>query len=191
MIAIVIFTRRRGALLTHHRSKRQVLRQQMSEGGGWIDSCKWSTEDERWYAGLIAQCVGGHTADVAPSALLASLNTVPWTTCCQMVGNASEDGSYTDSAQTRWTDDRKQRWHAKNGAKKVYLHHRVVQLQPNRPRSGTDVVSHICGHCDCVRLEHIRYQSKREDTLDRAYHKRVKRLAERGIQVCPIRPELR
>ena len=163
----------------------------MREGGGWIDSSKWSAEEERWYAYLVAQCVGGRAADVAPSALLARLNTIPWTECCQMVGNASEDGSYTDTAQTRWTDDRKRRWHAKTGAKKEYLHHRIVQLQPNRPRSGTDVVSHICGRCDCVRLEHIRYQSKREDTLDRAYHKRVKRSAERGIKVCPTRPELR
>lgn len=163
----------------------------MSESGGWVDGSEWSTEEERWYAALIVQCAhDGDAASQAPSVVLARLKSQPWTECCQLVGNASEDGWYTDSAQQRWTSDRKGRWSAKVAKKKIYLHHRIVQLQPNRPRLSSDVVSHICGNCDCVRLEHIRYQSKREDTLDNAHHKRVKRLAERGIVVGQIRPQL-
>ena len=168
--------------------------QLMSLGGGWIRSAEWRAEDERWYADLIAQCDGVETsADApseAPSAVLARLNTRPWTECCHMIGNDSEDGWYTDGAHQTWTADRKGRWSAKIAKKKVYLHHRVVQLQPNRARRADDVVSHICGNCDCVRLEHLRYQPKREDTRDNAHHKRVQRLAERGIVLCKIRPEL-
>lgn len=108
-----------------------------------------------------------------------------------MVGDESLDGQYIDLAQQKWTADRKGRWSAQIAGKKEYLHHHVLNLQPNRPRlSDDDVVSHICGNCDCVRLEHLRIQSKREDTLDNAHHKRAKRLRERGIAVCSIRPEL-
>jgi len=165
----------------------------MAVEGGWLDASVLSAADARWYADLAAQCTPLKSSLEQPLAVLAEINLLPWTKCLHMVGDASEDGAYIDSKQQRWSDDRKGRWSGKISKNKAYLHHRVVQLQqheqPNRPRLASDVVSHLCGNCDCVRWEHIRYQSKREDTLDNAHHKRVKRFAKSGVSLSRFRHE--
>ena len=106
----------------------------MSVRGGWLDDSAWSAADARWFAEVITQCTPLKSSAQQPSSVFAELNDILWTKCIQMVGDADEDGAYVDSTQHRWYADRKGRWSAKIAKKKVYLHHRVLELQPNRTR---------------------------------------------------------
>ena len=85
------------------------------------------------------------------------------------------DGRYEDSDGQLWAGDQKGRWSAQVSGKKVFLHHRIAELQPSSVRGKDDVVSHVCGHCSCIRLEHIACQSKAEDIRDMKHHKKRKR----------------
>ena len=137
---------------------------------GWVHHAAWSAADRHWYADLLLHCSGGSCAANEATAVLDRLNLQPWTRCLRLIGYQSEDCRYVDTAGQAWLDDRKGRWSAQMGEKKAWLHHRIAELQPNRLHADGDVGSHICGFCDCVRLEHIRYQPASEDILDRRHH---------------------
>ena len=157
----------------------------MNVRGGWLDFHAWNAADVHWYAHLVAHVQQQEfTADAATD-VLDQLNARPWTECLRLIGDQTEACIYTDTVQQKWYDDRKGRWSAKVSGDKVFLHHRVVQLQPNRTRLAGDKVSHICGHCDCIRLEHIRYQTAAEDILDRRYHQGGRK-GEIRPQTCPL-----
>ena len=158
----------------------------MTTRGGWLDVAALDAADALWYGDLVAHCGGGScgSANDATTALEA-LNTIPWTQCLRLLGDQSEACKYEDSRQQTWADDRKGRWSAQIDGTKAFLHHQVAELQPqphSRSRQDGDVVSHICGQCDCIRWEHIRFQPKSDDIKDRRHH--LKHGAGR------IRPEL-
>lgn len=140
----------------------------MDGRGGWLDLPAWRAADQRWYASMMAHAQGSWCAPEEAHDVLEALNRKPWKECVFMKG-AHLDGRYEDSNHQLWSDDRFGRWSSKISGKKVYLHHRILELQPNRARRDGDVVSHICGHCDCIRLEHINYQTAAEDILDRRH----------------------
>ena len=147
----------------------------MSAPGGWLDAAAWDAADVRWYAELVAHAQGSWCAPEDAPAVLEALNRRPWKECLHMYGNHS-DGRHEDSDGNWWGDDRFGRWSSKIAGKKVYLHHRIARLQPNRALCNGDRVSHICSSCDCIRLEHIRYQTPDEDIRDRRHcSKRQKR----------------
>ena len=148
----------------------------MTTRGGWLDAAALDAADALWYGDLVAHCGGGScgSADDATAALEA-LNTIPWTQCLRLLGDQSEACKYEDSRQQTWTDDRKGRWSTQIDGTKVFLHHQVAELQPHsRARHDGDQASHICGHCDCIRWEHIRFQPKGDDIKDRRHHSKRK-----------------
>ena len=159
----------------------------MSEGRGWIDHAAWNAANQRWYADLVANCMNLSCAPDDAAAVLGALNEKPVMNCLFMSG-AQLDGRHRDIDDQLWSDDAKGRWSAKIDGKKVYLHHRIVELQPNRTRANGDVVSHLCGHCDCIRLEHIAYQSCADDIRDRRHHLKRKRGEIRSDSVARVRP---
>ena len=140
----------------------------MSVVGGWLDMSAWDAADVSWYADLVAHAQGQWCAPSEGHDVLKALNQRPWKDCLLMKG-AHLDGRYEDTNHQLWSDDRKGRWSSKVAGQKVYLHHRIAQLQPSRARRDGDVVSHVCGNCECIRLEHIRYQTPAEDILDRRH----------------------
>ena len=134
-----------------------------------------SDEDALWYGSLIAHCRGVHPSDADALHELDALNRMPWTSCLRLIGDQSEACKYEDTREHTWSDDSKGRWSAQIGTKKVFLHHRVASIQLHgRAGQYGDVVSHICGHCDCIRWEHIRFQPKGDDIKDRRYHSKRK-----------------
>lgn len=147
----------------------------MDARGGWLDLQACSTADKRWYAALVANAQDSCCAPDEAHDVLTALNRRPWKECLFMKGDQL-DGRYEDINQKLWSDDRFGRWSSKMSGKKLYLHHQIAAIQPNRARRQGDVVSHVCGHCNCIRLEHIRYQTPAEDILDRRHcSKRQKR----------------
>ena len=125
-----------------------------------------SAREQRWYNDLIqhAETVSVPTVDDPPTAK-------PVESCLLMRGDATLDGRVEDINGDLWSDDLKGRWFATIDRKKVWLHHRLAWIQDQREPRAMEVVSHLCGFCDCVRLQHIRIQPKSEDVLDRIHHR--------------------
>ena len=146
----------------------------MSKARGWLTPAAWKAADERWYSDLVANCLGLEDTTADMPDVLERLNQRDVEDCLFMSG-ADLDGRYLDVDENLWSDDAKRRWSAKIDGKKVFLHHRIAELQPNRVRANGDLVSHFCGQVNCIRLEHIGYQSSGEDIRDRRHHHKRKR----------------
>lgn len=143
----------------------------MDGRGGWLDLAAWSAADKHWYADLVAHCQGSWCAPEEADTVLEALNQRPWQECLHMAGGQL-DGRYEDIREDRWAADSKGRWSAQISGKKVFLHHAIAQLQSDGMRHKGDVGSHLCGFCDCVRLEHIKFQPRAEDIRDEWHHSR-------------------
>ena len=141
----------------------------------------WTAAEIAWYADIIAHCQGRSRESAAVSTVL-ELDEKPLDECLLMLGDAALDGRLEDSASQLWSHDRYGRWFAKVDGKMVWLQAKLGELRyrraPRRAQNFADkdrgfaeVVSHICGNCSCIRLQHIRYQSKSEDCRDRAHHR--------------------
>ena len=158
----------------------------------------WSAADKHWYADLVAHCQGSWCAPEEAHAVLAALNQRPREECLLMT-RMDVDGRYEDTAGQVWADDAKGRWSSQISGKKVFLHHVIAELQPTCSRGEGDVGSHLCGFCNCVRLEHIGFQPKGEDIRDMRHHGKRKRgeirsdsrvLAGLESSLTPARPPL-
>ena len=142
-----------------------------------------TAEELQWYADFVAHCNGQDRAATAASPLSAvqELDAQPLNECLLMHGLDHLDGRFRDSTSQLWSHDQYGRWFTKVDQKMVWLQSKLAELRYRRgPRRAkktrasksdlSECVSHICGNCGCIRLQHIRYQSKSEDALDRAHH---------------------
>ena len=163
----------------------------MIGGDAQLKPAAWQAADLLWYADFIAHCTG-QTRDPPDASAVLELDAQPFEQCLRMTGDDDLDGRFEDSASQLWSNDRHGRWFAKIDKKMAWLQGTLAQLRYARgPRTvqrrgetksaAIEVVSHICGNCDCIRLQHIRYQPKSEDTRDRAHHR---------VHGSGIRPDL-
>ena len=134
------------------------------------DPSAWNAEDQRWYASLVAYCNGfGHQQTVQTA--LAQMSQKPWSECMCMVGDAALDYRVEDCRGRMWSTAQTGRWFATVDRKVVWLQRELLRIGCGQlPREG-EVVSHLCGNCDCIRWQHLRVQSRSEDARDRIHHK--------------------
>ena len=133
----------------------------------------WPAEDRRWYLDLVAQADGDFCMGDGVTSVLHRYDSLPWDQCIILKG----DGQirYTDTRDALWSDDQRGRWFETRTKPLRWLHIQIGQLCYGGVRCAKgEVVSHICGNCNCIRADHIVYQSRRADTLDRAHHKRFR-----------------
>jgi hypothetical protein len=152
----------------------------MSSGGGSINLRALSREANLWYADLLAKARGDR---VGPAATLKAAERKLWyqkNSCVRLKGNGVK--RHTDTRGVMWSDDRHGRWFCRGAKGSLRLQRMLGEFRYDRPPADGELICHICGWCDCIRLEHIRYQSKREDLKDKRHHKRFGR--------GTIRPEL-
>ena len=110
--------------------------------------------------------------------------------CLHMRGKRALEGRLEDIDGLLWSHDVSGRWFANINGQKVWLGRKIAGLRrglrhgdlqgQHVPRTLKG--SHNCGNCDCIRWQHIKFQPKAEDVLDRDHHKRFGRV---------LRPELR
>jgi len=128
-----------------------------------------SSREQRWYTALVK-----HAQMFSVPAVEAPPTAMPMDSCLLLCGDAALDGRVQDINGELWSDDLKGRWFTTIARKKVWLHHRLVRMQdPREPRAG-EVVSHLCGFCDCIRLSHIHIQSRGDDIRDREFHQKLR-----------------
>lgn len=157
----------------------------MIRGDDIREPAAWGAADQRWYAEMVVQCMGtgeSHDAIDVPT-VLAQVAAMPVDECLHMCGDAGLDNRFEDSAHTLWSHDRHGRWFANLNGQKQWLGPKLAALCYGPVHVPSELkASHICGHCDCIRWQHIRFQSRREDVLDREHHQ---------LNGNVIRPELR
>ena len=142
----------------------------MSAGDAQPGPAAMSAAEQRWYADFVMHCMEATDATDA-AAVLASLDKRPFNECLHMRGDADLDGRYEDSAHQLWSHDRYGRWFTTEGRKIVWLQRRLARLRYRREPHADEVVSHICGNCGCIRLQHLKYQSRGEDKRDSQHHR--------------------
>ena len=159
-----------------HASSSVPLLILMIGGDAQLMPSAWKAADLLWYADFVAHSTNKSRdapAEDRVSAVL-QLDAQPLDQCLLMRGLDALDGRYEDSASQLWSHDRYGRWFAKKASKTVWLQAKVAGLRYGRgprrglkqhgpKRSSNEFISHICGNCNCIRLQHIRYQSKSED----------------------------
>ena len=166
-----------------------LQRCQMSADDAGCGPAAWTAEDQRWYAELVVQCTAPKKSRAAIDvpAVLHQVAAMPLKECLHMRGSATMDGRFKDSNHVLWSHDRHGRWFANINGQKVWLGRKLAGLrhglQHGRGHVASNLkASHNCGHCDCVRWQHNRFQSRSEDVLDREHHQRHGNV---------LRPELR
>ena len=145
----------------------------------------WAVEEQRWYADMVVHSTAPkqHRRANDTSTILEQLEAKPVNQCVLMRGKATLQGRFKDSAHVMWSHDRHGRWFAKINGQTVWLGCKLARLRHGRAPVPSDLkASHLCGHKGCVRWQHLRFQSKREDVLDREHHE---------LQPGLLRPELR
>ena len=150
-----------------------LWRCQMSGDDEGCGPAAWTAKEQRWYAELLVQCMAPKQsrADINVPRVLGQLAAMPLDECVQMRGKASLQGRFKDSADLLWSHDRHGRWFAKINGKTVWLGRKLARLRHGGAPIPSDLkASHNCGHKGCVRWQHVRFQSKREDVLDREHH---------------------
>lgn len=137
------------------------------------DPGAWDTDQQRWYASLVANCRGfeRHREQPDPQAVLAELSALPANECLHMLGDAALDGRVEDCNGRLWSTDRKGRWFATVDRKIVWLQLDLIRTACGQKPSGAGLASHKCGICGCIRVQHLHVQSKSDDARDRHYHR--------------------
>ena len=135
------------------------------------DPAAWTAEQQRWYASLVAHCNGFSSMSDDPKTVLSEVGAKPFSECLHMVGDADLEGRVEDSDGRLWSTDQNGRWFATVDRKVVWLQRELVRIGYGHLPRGGDVVSHICGNCDCMRVQHLRVQSRSEDARDRVHHR--------------------
>lgn len=160
----------------------------MSGGDAACGPAAWAAEDQRWYADLVVQCMAPKQSRAAINvpAVVDRLAAMPLDQCVHMRGKRTLEGRLEDSHHVMWSHDRHGRWFAKIDGQTVWLGRKLARLRHGRAPVPSDLkaslASHNCGHKDCVRWQHIRFQSRSEDVLDREHHE---------LHPGVLRPELR
>ena len=143
----------------------------MSEAALKSAVAAWPAAERRWYLDMVAQADGDFdTADEVPTAL-HRYDSLPWDRCIILAGDGERQ--IFDTCGALWSTDLHGRWFETRTKPLVWLHVRIGQLGHHGHVGGRPaglVASHICGHCDCIRAEHIIYQSLAEDRRDRSHH---------------------
>ena len=145
----------------------------------------WTAEDQRWYAELVVWCQAPKQSRAAINvpAVLDQLAAMPLDECLHMRGKAALAGRFKDSDHLLWSHDRHGRWFTKVNGKMLWLGRKLARLRHGRePDPSTNKGSHNCGNCDCIRWQHIRFQSRSEDVRDREHHQ---------LHPGVLRPEIR
>jgi len=158
-----------------HRSQRC----QMTTADAGRGPAAWTAEEQRWYADLVVQCRDpkqSRTAINVPM-IVQQLAALPLDECLTMRGKAALQGRLEDLDEVLWSHDRHGRWFAKIKGQKVWLGRKLAALRYARQHGAVHIpsalkASHNCGNCGCIRWQHIRFQSKAEDVLDREHHQR-------------------
>ena len=148
-----------------------AFRQQMAGAAERLALSAWHADDRRWYLDLVAQADDDFSSmpAAAVSTTLENYNALPWDQCILLVGDGER--RVTDTVGSLWSDDRYGRWLETRTKPLVWLHVQIGNLIHGRQLCADGHVwSHVCGHCHCIRLEHIVSQSVRADRLDRAHH---------------------
>ena len=166
-----------------------LQRCQMSGGDACCSPAAWTADEQRWYADLVVQCTAPKQSRAAINVprVLGQLESMPLDECVQMRGKATLQGRLEDSDHVLWSHDRHGRWVAKidgqRGTQTLWLGRKLARLRHGRaPVASGLKASHNCGHKGCVRWQHLRFQSSREDVLDREHHE---------LHPGVLRPELR
>lgn len=135
----------------------------------------WSADERAWYLDLVAQADGRFDTADEPSTALEQYEALPLDRCILLAGDG--DTQLLDVNGDRWSDDRHGRWFQTRSKPLEWLHQRIgrLGLEEQRAVGRSEVASHICGWCHCIRAEHILYQPVREDRRDKAYHRVVGR----------------
>lgn len=134
------------------------------------DPAAWSSEQQRWYASMLAHCYAfPDPTDV--HSVLAAVSAKPSSECFNMVGDASLEGRVEDCDGRLWSDDQKGRWFATVDRKVLWLQLHLIRIACGQVPRGGDVVSHLCGNCGCMRVQHLRVQSRAQDARDREHHR--------------------
>ena len=166
-----------------------LQRCQMSGGDAGCGPAACTADEQRWYADLVVQCMAPKQSRAAINVprVLGQLESMPLDECVQMRGKATLQGRLEDSDHLLWSHDRHGRWFAnidgQSGTEIVWLGRKLARLRHGRaPVASGLKASHNCGHKGCVRWQHVRFQSRREDVLDREHHE---------LHPGVLRPELR
>ena len=166
-----------------------------------IGPAAWTAEDQRWYADLVMQCMQPNQSRAAINvpAVLRQLDEMPLDRCLKMRGRVTLEGRLKDIDGLLWSPGDSGRWFANFNGKKVWLGRKLAGLRRGLRHGdvqgqhvpSTLKGSHNCGHCDCIRWQHVRYQPKSEDVLDREHHKRFGRVLRPELQAVFVRdPQL-
>ena len=145
----------------------------------------WAVEEQRWYADMVVHSTAPkqHRRANDTSTILEQLEAMPVNQCVLMRGKAALDGRFKDRAGLVWSHDRHGRWFANLNGKVVWLGRQLASLRSGHAHvPGALKASHNCGSKGCIRWQHVRYQSRREDVLDREYH---------ALHTSGLRPEVR
>ena len=169
---------------------------QMSGGDEGRGPAAWTAKKQRWYADLVVQCMAPKKSRAAINfnvpAVLGQLDEMPLDACVLMRGKRTLDGRCKDSAQVMWSHDRHGRWFARIDGEMVWLGRKLARLRYGRAHIPSELeASHNCGNCDCTRWQHVRFQPRSEDVLDREHHQRYPntlRAEVRALLVHPIAP---
>ena len=136
-----------------------------------------SIEDAAWYAKFVALTDGKRPSSindpVAVPDIMDDIGNAPPTQCRRLIGDQHQ--RHRDSRGELWSDDRHGRWFKSTSKPIRWLQADLAHLRYGHGPQDGEVISHICGFCDCIRLGHIKYQTKSEDKLDRKHHKRCGR----------------
>ena len=157
----------------------------MNRGDEGCNPAAWTADEQRWYADLVVQCTAPKQSRAAinVSSVLAQLEAMPLDQCVLMRGKRTLDGRLEDSDHLLWSHDRHGRWFAKINGQTVWLGRKLARLRHGRAAVPSELkASHNCGQKGCVRWQHVRFQSRREDVLDREHHE---------LHPGVLRPELR
>ena len=129
---------------------------------------------------MVAQAGGSVCTADRVKTVLDQYENLDWDKCILLTGDG--EARIYDTNGALWSDDRHGRWFETRAKPLVWLHIRIGQLVYG-VRAHGQIVSHICGSCECIRAEHLVYQSVREDRLDRAHHMAVGRGKFRSVHV--------
>lgn len=133
----------------------------------------WPIEKRDWYLNLVAQADDSFGTVDDVSTCLERYNSLSFDRCIFLAGNGQR--RVVDINGALWSDDRRGRWNLSRSKPLEWLHQHIARLArlDNHPVGKGEVASHICGFCNCIRAEHIKFQSKSEDILDMRHHEAV------------------
>jgi hypothetical protein len=139
------------------------------------DVAAWPADQRDWYLNLVAQADGGFGTVDELHGVLERYDALTFDRCIFLTDKGED--RVTDVNGELWGNDLDGRWFLSSSKPFEWLHRRIACLGGGGalPVGKSEVASHICGYCFCIRAEHIKFQSKGEDVRDKRHHKAVGR----------------